>query len=1092
MNRFLEDHPVSRKLREELTRDSLPKTLTQLSNTLFGDVSNLQTRHQQLLAWLDLCTATLMPDKDNKPKQSFLPLRAHLFHQVINGLWCCVDANCSQKTGTPLADSWAFGYVYSQQREFCDCGAPVYELVFCNDCNTPHLQAQQTQHGQLIQFARESLDEFSLNIDTDENEEIFDGQDPDKAETYSERVYLSAKVHENLTFKSTLSRDKRELGVAENALTVHFVDTSESERCGCCGFTHDRGQKGVFRRCLLGTPFYVSNTVPTLLEFCQDGKNPLESPGRGRRLITFTDSRQGTARIAVKIQQDSERNRLRGLVYEMAIKLAAVAASDKAERLLLVKKRDDYIEKAEKFKNEGLSEHFIELAEETKNKIKQLDVIPAIKWLEVIGELQATIDIKHPMLDFYNDLNPLLFQEGSGSRILSEVLLLREFYARPKRQNSLETLGLVTVQYPGLQKIEKIPSEWQGFKLTLNDWHDFLKICLDFYIRNGFMAIPREWINWMGVRISSKSLLKPDTDEKGSKFPLVRKGRNHRLIRILAHALNLNVENKAHEDMLNQIMRSAWKALTQESEILTQVAGSLGYQMKPEQMAFAATQTAWICPVTHRLLDTTFKGITPYLPYAPTDETAKCEKVTIPMLPYKHDFNSMQEKLEYVRAWIAGNTEIAALRQQNLWTDLSDRILEGGVFFRTAEHSAQQPASRLQHFEKLFKEEKLNVLSCSTTMEMGVDIGGISAVAMNNVPPHPANYLQRAGRAGRRQESRALAFTLCKDNPHERLVFKEPLWPFTTQIKSPYITLNSEKIVQRHVNSLIFSYFLNRVLAVTQQQNTKLNCGWFFCKQDEGSLQAERFCTWLAECETHIPNNLSDGLKAVVAKTILAGANLTNLLEQSASAIRNICEKWLLEYEPLEQEFNALGAILENNPYRKRVERDLERMKGEYLLSELAARGFLPGYGFPTGLAYFDPYSIQDYQRKSQKKQDQREDNLRRIRDKPTRDLSIAIREYAPGNDIVLNGLVYRSAGLALSWHKPGRDSNETQKLMIAWRCDHCGAIGHDLSSQNMNACPECGVGLNAEHKHEFIQPAGFAVDFYESPSTDISKQHYR
>ena len=117
-------------------------------------------------------------------------------------------------------------------------------------------------------------------------------------------------------------------------------------------------------------------------------------------------------------------------------------------------------------------------------------------------------------------------------------------------------------------------------------------------------------------------------------------------------------------------------------------------------------------------------------------------------------------------------------------------------------------------------------------------------------------------------------------------------------------------------------------------------------------------------------------------------------------------------------------------------------------MSELATRGFLPGYGFPTGIASFDPFSMHDFQRKNFYKQEKsREDNRSRFRDNPSRGLSMAIREYAPGADIVLDGLSYRSAGITLNWQNPNNGSNETQKLRKAWRCDHCGTIGHSLGS---------------------------------------------
>lgn len=183
-------------------------------------------------------------------------------------------------------------------------------------------------------------------------------------------------------------------------------------------------------------------------------------------------------------------------------------------------------------------------------------------------------------------------------------------------------------------------------------------------------------------------------------------------------------------------------------------------------MTFSLITDAWICPVTNKILDTAFKGLTPYLPTHISFEhltlaqydTFVAQKVTMPEI-WKLDRSQEDyaEGLAKARDWVSHDPLIAQLRSENVWTDINDRVVEGGFYYRTAEHSAQQSSERLQSYEKMFKNGQLNVLNCSTTMEMGVDIGGITAVVMNNVPPHPANYLQRAGRAGRSKESRAIS-----------------------------------------------------------------------------------------------------------------------------------------------------------------------------------------------------------------------------------------------------------------------------------------------------------------------------------------------
>src|SRR5699024_5568976 len=119
------------------------------------------------------------------------------------------------------------------------------------------------------------------------------------------------------------------------------------------------------------------------------------------------------------------------------------------------------------------------------------------------------------------------------------------------------------------------------------------------------------------------------------------------------------------------------------------------------------------------------------------------------------------------------------------------------------EHSGQLDRRHLSKIEDKFQNGMVNVLSSSTTMEMGVDVGALAAVQMNNAPPGPSNYLQRAGRAGRRNETMAVALTLCTQGPHASAIFKDPTWPFTMPVRVPQVQLESRVILQRHINAYL-------------------------------------------------------------------------------------------------------------------------------------------------------------------------------------------------------------------------------------------------------------------------------------------------
>ena len=1085
---------VAKTIRDKFVQSDKPIKLTDLVEFLQGRFPHDDFNQELVLKWVDLLTGT----KSDNSSQAFLKVRAHFFQRMLNGLWSCIDPNCPTKDSTVLKDHWPFGNVYVAQRSRCDCTALVCEVGFCNDCNEPHLLAVEKNHA-ISQRETNVSDEFSLLVDVDEDPEESTSRASNKKPYISPITLLASPDREGNFISVGINKTSGLIGGLEEDITLYLYQDYENE-CGNCSYKGYSGNKPI-RRAMLGSPFYVANVVPTLLEFCPDaevveGLGPNSLPGRGRKLITFTDSRQGTARMAVKMQQEAEKSKLRGLVFEIIKKKQLLSPQE--ERL----DDDTNIEELKKLADQLraiMPAKAAEIDEEINAKLSGSSTLKFvnISWEEMLTELMLKEDINTNILHYNKYANQEIFGTDTGKRKVADMLLTREFIRRPKVYHNLETQGLVKLTYDNLGKITDLPDNWSSKQLTLQDWKDFLKICLDFYVRdNSYFKLDDDWRQWIGFKFAAKTLISPTSDDSNEnrvkKWPSIRKNVANRLGKLLALGGSLKLDNETDIQLINDWLAKAWSHLTNPKyNLLSNDNGK--FYLDRRNISFSLMCDGFLCPSTNKVLDTTFTGLTPYLPthlksFDP--KSYSCKPIKLPQLwDTFEESGDFQTDLSRVREFIKNNSEIKEMRELNLWTDINDRVLEGGFYYRTAEHSAQQSADRLKIYEDDFKLGKVNVLNCSTTMEMGVDIGGISAVVMNNVPPHPANYLQRAGRAGRSNESRAIAYTLCKSNPHDSEVFNDTAWPFVTKIPAPQISLDSSRLVLRHVNSLLLSVYLRDVIGTTDKEKTSLNLQWFYESEDCVVSTCDKFKAWMDSTSDPI----EEAVKSLVRGTALAGNEVRSIINSSKKAIEKLQASWLSQLNNLS---SALTSATKNSPFEYRISLELARHRKEYLLKELAAKAFLPGYGFPTDVVTLNNSNIVDFRREKEgikSKAKFREDNISQLRDMPSRNLAVAIREYAPGAQLVIDGRVFRSAGISLNWQKLGSGAKEAQKFDVAWLCRYCGQTGIDRSSSTSDElkCSSCCRNIHSSSIKKTIEPTGFVTDFFDSPGNDITRQNY-
>ena len=1061
-------HPLANKIRNAFITEqgTTVRTLTEVHQVIDATFSL-----DELMLWLDLLTGT----KPDAGKQAFLPLRMHLFHNVIPTIRACINQECQFKDGTPLmSDQWTYGNVYTFERTHCSCGSLLLPLVSCNECNE-HFLIGKKQNEILRDSSFDVDDEFTLDGDEDETDSeiipTITGSSQLLVVNKGRSLHLESPIDD-----PWLNRESSKLQFEYKIESDIQIQTYNVENtCPCCLSKAETNK--LFRHARIGAPFTLSTAISTTLEYCPKDKQNLGKPFEGRKMISFTDSRQGTARIAVKIQQDSERARIRGLIYHKLLidqsHLKSALSDAEAEHL---KTLSEFRDEGYPLKNSQLET----LSELEKKALSKPEAI--ISWNDLALHLSKSIDISHNIISYYKNIAPDIFNNHQGSLALAQVLLAREFAIRPKRANTLETMGFVQVVYPKLIDIKETPLQWPS---DLISWKRYLTTLLNFYLRGGnYTDLRSEWRSSIGLRFSIIQLASPRLDIKNSPYvhvwPTIKGGSTRsRPITLLTKAFGFDIKNQ--KDTIDLLLIAAWDQLTQ-NKILEKVGDY--FHLPLANCSFKLMSEAYICPISRKFLAEPFENISPFSPRSEGNKAVSVGEfiqISHPELP----IDPPDLIVKTAREWVNSNDYVKKLKQLGMWSDLHERIIEGGNYFRAAEHSAQQSKDTLDRYVTDFKNGKINLLSCSTTMEMGVDIGGISVVAMNNVPPHPANYLQRAGRAGRRQEGRSLALTVCKNTPHDQAVFENPKWPFTTAMSVPRVSLQSKELVQRHINSFLLSFWMKEEMQLSKL--TTIFTGTFFLSETQFSL-ATLFIQWLKVQKANLDENLAQAILSIIKNSVLETTTLGSLLHETISKLESIQEEWISTYAVINSQMELFGK--DRNAAFKAIKVQMDRYVGAYLLSELANTKFLPGYSFPTDVVCFDNRTLDSVRAESS---NDREDNRARYRQLASRDRVTALREYAPGAELVMDGLVYRSSGVTLNWKSPSSEQHqkEAQLFKFAWYCKKCGCNGNCLVNRP-ESCEECGTLLASENIKRYLVPAGFAVDFTDSKAhNDITQPNY-
>lgn len=908
----------------------------------------------------------IAPLAKNIDRRVLYPTRLHLMFRGLKGLYACSNPNCSEKKHN---SKLPIGKIYfNTHDDVCKCGGKIYELLNDRTCGAI--------------FYRGYIDKNDLGI----NKYVWNKKGLLNTDSFEEVHYYIPYKNEKIKGKNIEIRYLNSLSSRteineNNSEKNHYVKLFIKNEplkeninlytfasCPKCKKKHLKLTNFATKG---NEPFFhiISEQLINQPQTIFDKTELEKNPNGGRKVLLFSDSRQRAATLAKELTSVADQEALQ--------KAITVAAKE-----LLIYAEEKNIEPT----MDLLYIAFLKVAYEYNLRFffgeeeKKLDR-DIIKFKE---ELEYDDDLD------YKDLKNESFQSIPG---LFSKYLLKHLCSNFR---SLTDLGLCWIEPKNsiikrkvLRKCRekeikisedeliKLFSAWANEVLTDSYSYDS---SIKKEVRENITNVKR-----FGVNI-----------EKNSEF-------NKNISRILTDNGYSNDEQKIiYNEFLDKFTS---RSNLEENNFLNPSCIVLKFNKDKE----------WYkCPVCERIFPFTLWG-----------KCALCGQGE-PMLMGEKEFEGISFWREPIISSI--NSEKSSLmtriNTEEHTAQLSHKDQRNNMWSTTEEYEIR--------FQNIQLDEKgpVDVLSCTTTMEVGIDIGSLTAVGLRNIPPMRENYQQRAGRAGRRSSAISTIVTYTDNGPHDSYYFNNPERIISGEPSTPGIDIDNRRLVYRHLNVVYLTEFLlskqkdASTLGILDFINNDLELFKEFIKNysfDEKTIY------------TLIPNSEKYKVEELKKEIINELSNLKSKVKKFES---NYCDQ---------------------KGYDKNQKKALD-----VLLEE----GILPTYSFPRNVVGF---YIEDKDGK-------------KVEQEPDRSLDLAISEYAPGRIIVVDKRTYKSGGI-YNYHSKFNSTEKQHPAAQYFRskdyfnkiyfCRNKFCNWISFEKPQGDKCPFCG---NEEIEHQnLLKPWGFA-----------------